>query len=117
MDRQIVADRVGMEIYTTEEALDDAYGRVTRLVNALIEARRDARLSTTVGHDVFESLNEVCGAMTNARGALVMAHKRLDIMRRALRLEQTVAEGPIDKAPHLMSNAEPIRLADDRRAA
>lgn len=116
MDRKLVADRIGMDVYTTEEALDDAYVRVTGLVNALIEARRDARLSATVGHDVFESLNEVCAAMTSARGALVQTHKRLDIVRRALRLGP-VAEGPMDKAPTLISSAEPIRMVGDREAA
>lgn len=115
MDRKEVADRVGLEIYTTEEALDDAFGRVTGLVNALIAARRDARLSTTVGHEVFESLNEVCVAMTNARGALVQAHKRLDVVRRALRLTP-VASAPIDKSDDLAMSGT-VRTLDERRAA
>jgi hypothetical protein len=96
MERHEVADRVGLDIYTAEEALDDALGRATQLVGALIAARRDARLSTTVGHDIFESLGEASTALMSARGSFVQAHKRLDVLRKALKL-QPVASTPVDK--------------------
>ena len=112
MQRHEVAERVGTEIYTAEEALDEALGRASKLVSALVDARRDARLSTTVGHDIFESLGEASNSLMTARGAFVQAHKRLDTLRRALKL-QPMASGPVDKdvVPHAVIQAVPSRAA------
>ena len=61
-----------------------------------MEARRDARLSTTIGHEIFESLGDASNSLMSARGAFVQAHKRLDVLRRALNLEP-MALAPIGK--------------------
>ncbi len=96
MERQDLVGQIGLDIYTAEEALDDALGRATQLVSALIAARRDARLSTTVGHEIFENLSDASTALMSARGAFVQAHKRLDVLRRHLKLAP-VATTPVDK--------------------
>jgi len=116
MERQDVAERIGLDIYTAEEALDDALGQATQLVAVLIAARRDARLSTTVGHEIFESLGEASTALMSARGAFVQAHKRLDTLRRSLNLAP-VASTPVDKSSAEAGEVRTLRLHETARAA
>lgn len=110
------ADRVAQDIHVTEEALDEALGRACDLVSRLVDARREAGLSTIVGHDIFESVNNASALITRARGEMVQAHRRITVVARALRLEPT-ASSPVAKPDEIGLEQPNVRLVRDRGAA
>ncbi len=114
MERQQIAERVAEDVHRTEEALDEALGRASELMGRLIEARRQAGVSTTIGHDIFERIHNASGFITQARGEMILAHKRLGLMAKVMRLAPMLT-APVDKPDDIDSTAT-VRLVTSRDA-
>lgn len=71
--RAVAAQTVATQLFIAEKAVDSATGEVAKLMSILLEARREAGLSTTVGNPLLE---DAAAAQT----ALVQALQRVSAL-------------------------------------
>ncbi len=81
MEKVFVAQRVANKLYATEAAVDAAMVEVTEMMVELIQARKDLKLSATVGNSASAKFAEAVQALATARTAIVEAHSQLDETR------------------------------------
>lgn len=114
MDKIEVAKNVAEELWATERALDAAIAQAGDFVAAMIEGRRDLKLSAVVGAEAQTKVMEAMAALAQARSAVVAAHGDLASVQRRLRVDVTsfgdtikppaegaASEGAVAQAAHL----------------
>lgn len=75
MDKVFVAQRVAVKLYATENAVDTAMVEAAELMNEMVKARRELKLSATFGHEATEKLVEAIKALGEARTAMMAVHE------------------------------------------
>lgn len=78
MEKVFVAQRVANRLFATENALDAAMVEANELVADMLRARRELKLSATVGDAALAKLVEAVSALSEARSAVVAAHAELE---------------------------------------
>jgi hypothetical protein len=75
---RIAASRViAHDMWGVEDAIDHSIGRIGSLLANLPEARKKARVSGTVGQDVFASAAATLAMLVRAREQAIEMHARL----------------------------------------
>ena len=98
MDRNEAATRVAEALISTEQALDDAFGRMASLLGAVTQARQDANWSILVGQDAVNEIAAALPEMTVVRDRIITAHRRLDRWQKRMGVEAVMVGGS-DKPP------------------
>lgn len=93
MDKIEAGKSIAKELWATEHALDAAIAQAGDLVSAMIEARRELKLSAVVGAEAQTKVMEAIAALAQARSAVVAAHGDLSAVQRQMRVP-THAFGP-----------------------
>ena len=104
MDRNDAAARVAEALISTEQALDEAFGRIAGLLGAVTQARQDAQWSILVGQDAVNEIAAALPEMTVVRDRLITAHRRLDRWQKRMGVEVRMGGGG-DKPPEEQSIA------------
>ena len=86
-ERQIIANDLAHDLNQLECAIDAAIAAAGGLVGRLPAYRMEAAISAVSGQDVFEALCDATGQLAMARGSVVRGHNRLEVLRRAMRLD------------------------------
>lgn len=77
---------MGQLLIRLEDQIDDAYATCGLLGAALVDARRQRRLSAVVGQQVFRRTAEISNAIGAARGEVVDTHRLLEQLAKRLEL-------------------------------
>ncbi len=96
-EAQDVAQDLSHDLAQAEGAIDAALAAVGGLVGRLPAYRTTAGLSAVAGQDVFAALCQATATLGVARGEVVLGHNRLEVLRRAMKLQPVTATGPADK--------------------
>lgn len=96
MTIQATGEALAAQLYAAESAIDQALGQIALLAAMLPGARSAAHLPATTGQPIFEATSRALASATEARGHLVDAHRRLDILGRRLTFDME-SVGPVDK--------------------
>ena len=81
MEKVFVVKRVAGKLHGTEAAIDAAMVQTAEMMAELVQARKDLRLSATVGAVVTTKVAAALAALSEARTAMVEAHGELDQTR------------------------------------
>ena len=76
-DRLTAARGVAAELLPAETDLENALLHTSKLVIAIVQGRRMARLPITIGQDGLEHIAQVTGRLIDARRELAAAHAAL----------------------------------------
>lgn len=97
MDERIfIAKKVANDLFAVEAAIEAALASTASFAAALPEARMRAKLSATVGQEVFDSLVAAVASLNDARRHIVQTHKGLDAVKGSLGM-RAVAFGSLSK--------------------
>jgi hypothetical protein len=96
---------VAEALWSTERALDSAFGELADLLGTVTRARQDANFGMMVGQDAVNELAAAIPEMTVVRDRLIEAHRRLDKWQKRMGLETTRMGGGMDKPQE--ASAEP----------
>ena len=77
MNNRHVGVRIARRLKTTEHAVDAAMIETTALIQAMIEARREAGFAASVGHPALLHIVQGLTRLAEARGAVVEGHEGL----------------------------------------
>lgn len=77
MNNRHVGVRIARRLKTTEHAVDAAMIETTALIQAMIEARREAGFAADVGQPALLHMVRGLTQLAEARGAVVEGHERL----------------------------------------
>lgn len=95
MDKALVAKVVADKLIATEVSLDKAIMDGADLLNGVIAARLELKLSSTVGDAAIAKLSQTLAELSQARTALAEAHRELDITRARVGIRTVMT--PYDK--------------------
>jgi hypothetical protein len=98
------------ELKAAEQRIDDALIQMSKLTTAIIEARRDAGLAATFGHDAIEGAGATFGTLMMARRQVVETHGKLDELKSQMGL-RTYAGGNLGDKPDQSIEADPPAAA------
>ena len=77
MDKVLVAQTVANRLFATENAIDVALIEASQLLQAMLQARQDLRISAVVGDRAPAQLAQAIAALSAARSAVVETHGEL----------------------------------------
>jgi hypothetical protein len=77
MDKALVAQTVANRLFATENAIDVALVEASQLLQAMLQARQDLRISAVVGDRAPAQLAQAIAALSAARTAVVETHGEL----------------------------------------
>lgn len=77
MNKRHVGVRIARRLQTTEHAVDKALIETSALIQAMIEARKDAGFAADVGHPALLHMVRGLTRLAEARGAVVEGHEGL----------------------------------------
>ena len=77
MDKDLVAQTVANRLFATENAIDVALIEASQLLQAMLQARQDLRISAVVGDRAPAQLAQAIAALSAARTAVVETHGEL----------------------------------------
>lgn len=72
--RHEIAQTIAGELLPSEKEVDSAIVRSARLMIAVVEGRKAARVSLSAGQDGLELVAQASASLVNARGLLAEAH-------------------------------------------
>lgn len=81
MEKVFVVKRVAGKLHGTEAAIDAAMVQAAELMADMVQARKDLRVSATVGSVATDKIMAALAALSEARTAMVDAHSELDETR------------------------------------
>jgi hypothetical protein len=103
---------VAEALWSTERALDSAFGELADLLGTVTRARQDANFGMMVGQDAVNELAAAIPEMTVVRDRLIEAHRRLDKWQKRMGLDATRMGGVQDKPQESsIVRVEPLRSA------
>jgi hypothetical protein len=77
MNNRHVGARIARRLQTTEHAVDKALIETSALIQAMVEARKDAGFAADVGHPALLHMVRGLSQLAEARGAVVEGHEGL----------------------------------------
>ncbi|QUD87872.1 hypothetical protein [Phenylobacterium montanum] len=95
--RRKAMEAIAPELFAAEQAIDDAILQATRLTAALINERRNAGLSATVGQDAIERSSAAFTTLVAARREIVATHVELGDLKKQLGLGAVMVGNGGDK--------------------
>jgi hypothetical protein len=110
LDRNEAAAKLADALWSTEKAIDDAFGSMAALLAAVAQTRQDADWSFMVGQDAMNEIAAAMPEMTVVRDRIIAAHRRLDRWHKRLGVDISMLGGG-DKPPGDQS----IETADVRQ--
>lgn len=111
MEKLLVAKGVADKLIKAEVSVDQAILDTTALLGGMVGARMDLKISAVVGDEAANKVAAAIAALTEARQAVVAAHKELDETRLRLGI-RTKLGGGYDK-----NAKEPEAFLDMREVA
>ncbi|MGC1305168.1 MAG: hypothetical protein WA840_22600 [Caulobacteraceae bacterium] len=103
---------VAEALWSTERALDSAFGELADLLGTVTRARQDGNFGMMVGQDAVNELAAAIPEMTVVRDRLIEAHRRLDKWQKRMGLDTTPKMGTgLDKPQEAAIRIEPLRSA------
>lgn len=96
MNNRHVGVRIARRLRTTEHAVDKALIETTALIQAMIEARREAGFAADVGQPALLHMVRGLTQLVEARGSVVEGHEGLAAVAAAQGLGWSL-EGPIEE--------------------
>jgi hypothetical protein len=110
LDKTLVAQGVANKLFATEKAIDNAIAEAAQLLGGMSQARQDLRVSAVVGDEATRKVAETISQLTEARRAIVEAHRQLDVVKGQVGI-RTKLIGVIDKPPEGTVTSEDLRRA------
>jgi hypothetical protein len=89
MDKQQTAQNVADKLFATERSIDDAMIHASQLIEAMVNARRELKISSTVGEVAQTRTAETIAALSEARRSIMATHAALANLQK--RMDPTVA--------------------------
>lgn len=110
MEKIFVVKRLTRKLWATEAALDNAMGDAADLLADYLKAHQELKLPTPYCDSVQIKLVEAMKAMSEARTAMVAAHREMGITRERMGIRTKM--GGFDTGPyHLLEDeSEEVRL-------
>src|SRR3569623_227133 len=99
MTMQESAQRVADKLWATERAIDSAMVEAVQLIEAMISARRELKLSGTVGEVAQARAAEAIAALSEARRSVMATHAALAAVQKRMPELATVAGSDEQKIP------------------
>jgi hypothetical protein len=84
--RRLIADQVAATLFDAETAIDAALGKTAAFAGVMPSMRVEAGLSALVGQGAFEWASKSITALTEARRAIIEAHKELSVAQKQIGL-------------------------------
>jgi hypothetical protein len=84
--RRLIADQVAATLFEAESAIDAALGKAAALAGVMPSMRVEAGISALVGQGAVEWASKSITALTEARRAIVEAHKELSVAQKQIGL-------------------------------
>ena len=78
MDKQILMQGVATKLFAAESTIDSAIADTAALLSEMVEARKAARVSSTVDAKANAKVIEAMSALSAARTAMVEAHAEMN---------------------------------------
>ena len=112
MDRTLIAQGVANRLFATEKAIDKAIAEAAQLLGGMSQAREELRVSAVVGDEATRKIAQTISQLTEARRAIVEAHRELDVVKGQIGV-RTKLIGIIDKPapPTQVLDNEDLRRA------
>lgn len=98
MEKALVAKNVADRLIKAELSVDQAILDTTNLLGGMVAARVELKVSATLGDEAARKVAEAVAALTEARAAVVAAHRELDETRLRMGI-RTKLGGGWDKPP------------------
>jgi hypothetical protein len=112
MEKTLVAQKVANKLFATEAAVDTATMEAMSLLAGMIEARKDAGVSSIVGDAAAAKVAEAISTLAAAKSALAVAHNEMADVKLRLGI-RTKLIGIVDKP-----SSEPVtQRAHERNVA
>ncbi len=119
MDKAAIARDVALKLSDAEAAVDEAVAKTCRLIEGLMIARAEMRISTVVGAEAGDRLAAALSQLMAARSETAQAHAALKGVQDRIGLRRTDLSvdfvGPLDKPPPPSGLVEAERSAADLR--
>lgn len=96
MDKQLLMQGVANKLFTAENTIDSAIADTAGLLSEMVEARKAARVSSTVDAKATAKVVEAMAALSAARTAMVEAHQEMNEVKLRLGV-RTKMIGAYDK--------------------
>jgi hypothetical protein len=96
MDKALVAQRVANQLASTENAVDAAIKETSQLLNGLIDARQELKVSAVFGDTATGKVTDAIAALAVARQSVIDAHNELAELklRAGIRTKLTFVDKP-----------------------
>jgi hypothetical protein len=96
MEKAIVAQRVANQLAATENAMDSAIKETSQLLNGLLDARQELKVSAVFGDDATRKVMDALAALSVARQSVIDAHNELAELklRAGIRTKLNVIDKP-----------------------
>ena len=78
MDKQLLMQGVANKLFAAENTIDSALADTAGLLSEMVEARKAARVSSTVDAKATAKVVEAMAALSAARSAMVEAHQEMN---------------------------------------
>lgn len=75
MEKVFVAQRIANKLHATEASVDAAMVEAAELMNEMVKARQELKLSATFGHEATAKMVEAIQALGEARAAMMAVHE------------------------------------------
>jgi hypothetical protein len=97
--RRLAAEEVAVALFGAEDAIDAALMQAAHLSGIMPAMRKRAGASALVGQDALERVAEAFAALSDARRAMVEAHKALSVAQSDLGLGAVTLGGDAGEKP------------------
>jgi flagellar motor switch protein FliG len=96
VDKQLLMQGVANKLFAAESTIDSALADTAALLTEMVEARKAARVSSTVDAKATAKVVEAMAALSAARTAMVEAHEEMSEVKLRLGV-RTMMIGTYDK--------------------
>ncbi len=109
MEKALVAQRLANQLASTENAVDSAMKETSQLLNGMLDARQELKLSAVFGDEAARKVTDAIAALAVARQSIIDAHNEMAELklRAGIRTKLTV----VDKPDSISSDDASIRRA------
>ena len=108
MEKALVAQQVANKLFAAENSIDQAVADASLLVVELIKARKELGVSAVFGDDIIAQTTAAMSALSQARTAMVTAHRELEDAKLRVGIRVKMA-GTGEKPPEQQAHYTPLR--------
>lgn len=107
--RRLIADQVAASLFEAETAIDAALAKTAGLAGVMPALRAEAGLSALIGQEAVEWTSKSICALTEARRAIVEAHKELTLAQQQIGLGAVMYGGTEKPQPQFRAHRAQLR--------